>query len=89
MKRSIKRAVVVSTFALGIGMTGAAPAMAQAPDNWGQEVKACNHLPNCYPGDSNRGTYVQGQAKDGPRGYGQEIHDLANPGNSNPPPFQP
>ncbi len=51
---------------------------------WGQEVKTCNQT-SCYPGGTNRGTYVRNQAQDaeGP-GYGREIHSLANPGQSNP-----
>lgn len=60
----------------------ATPATADPPDNWGQEVKACNQS-SCYPGGTNRGAYVSGQAHDdeGP-GYAWEIHTLASPGNS-------
>ena len=70
------------------------PANAQAqppqpPDNWGQEVKSCNQT-NCYPGETNRGGYVRGQAQDNEApGYANEIHNLANPGEATPPPFQP
>lgn len=87
MNRPVKRALVISTLALGMGLTGAAPALAATPDNWGQEVKACN-LAACYPGGTSRGAYVRGQAQDsdGP-GYGWEIHNLSPPGNSNPKPF--
>jgi hypothetical protein len=57
------------------------------PDNWGQEVKKCNQT-DCYPGGTNRGAYVSGQAKDeqGP-GYAAEIHKDADPGKSNPKKF--
>jgi len=56
----------------------------QPANNWGQEVKGCNSG-GCYPGGETRGQYVRGQARDdeGP-GYGREIHDLANPGKSDP-----
>lgn len=54
-------------------------------NNWGQEVKAANQDPNGYPGGTSRGAYVSGQARDNQTpGYGWEIHNLANPGNSNP-----
>lgn len=87
MKRCGKRAAVVATLALGMGLAGATPALAAAPDNWGQEVKTCN-LTDCYPGGTNRGGYVRGQAHDSESpGYAWEIHNLANPGNSHPTPF--
>ena len=75
-----------SILAAGAALLAAAvltPATATAaPDNWGQEVKACN-LSSCYPGGVSRGAYVSGQARDdqGP-GYAYEIHTLASPGNS-------
>ncbi|MEE2035234.1 hypothetical protein [Rhodococcus chondri] len=71
---------------MGISLLLVAPTAAAAPgqDNWGQEVKECN-ASNCYPGGTSRGDYVKGQARDGDGpGYGREIHDLANPGNSDP-----
>ena len=56
----------------------------EAKDNWGQEVKDCN-ASDCYSGGTSRGVYVQGQAQDTDTpGYAREIHDLANPGESNP-----
>lgn len=67
-----------------MGLPGASPALAAPPDSWGQEVKACNQT-DCYPGGTNRGEYVRQQAHDSDSpGYGWEIHNLANPGNSNP-----
>ncbi len=67
---------------LGASTLVAFPAAA-APSSWGQEVKACN-LSSCYP-EGSRGDYVGGQAADaqGP-GYAWEIHELANPGRSDP-----
>lgn len=61
------------------------PAIADPdPTSWGQQVKACNSS-DCYPGGTSRGEYVRTQATDEQTpGYGQEIHDLANPGNSDP-----
>jgi hypothetical protein len=57
------------------------------PENWGQEVKACN-ASSCYDGGTSRGVYVSGQATDPQTpGYAWEIHNLARPGNSNPAPF--
>ncbi len=58
----------------------------QPANNWGQEVKGCNSG-GCYQGGEKRGEYVRDQARDdeGP-GYGREIHDLANPGKSDPKP---
>ena len=68
---------------VGISTTAASA----APNNWGQEVKACNQA-SCYPGGTNRGAYVSGQAGDGQGpGYAWEIHQFASPGNSNPRPF--
>lgn len=88
MKRSVKRAIVISTFALGMGLASAAPALAAPPDNWGQEVKACNQT-NCYPDGTNRGEYVRQQAHDSESpGYAWEIHNLAKPGNSTPQRFE-
>jgi hypothetical protein len=75
--------------ALGASLLLASPAATHAAqDNWGQEVKACNQT-DCYPGGTSRGGYVRGQAKDDDadqpgRGYGEEIHALANPGNADP-----
>ena len=64
-----------------------ATAAMAAPSNWGQEVKACNQS-SCYPGGTNRGGYVSGQASDGQGpGYAWEIHNLAHPGNATPKPF--
>lgn len=77
------------TYLVGVAVVGcfclvAAPAAA-APHNWGQEVKNCNLTPGCYPGGTQRGAYVSGQAADGDGpGYAWEIHNLAKPGNSNP-----
>jgi hypothetical protein len=53
-------------------------------DNWGQEVNDANQNDGYGVGVS-RGEYVREQARDddGP-GYGGEIHDLANPGKSDP-----
>jgi hypothetical protein len=88
LTRSIKRTILVATFAAGVGLAGATPALAAPGDNWGQEVKLCNQA-DCYPGGTNRGTYVRGQANDAESpGYGWEIHNLANPGNSDPKKFQ-
>jgi hypothetical protein len=88
LNRSVKRATIVAAFALGMGLAGAAPAVAAPGDNWGQEVKACNQT-DCYPGGTNRGTYVRGQAHDGESpGYAWEIHNLADPGKSDPKKFQ-
>ncbi|CCF84605.1 hypothetical protein [Nitrolancea hollandica] len=81
MKRKLLTVIAAALLALGV----VAGAGAQAfPNNWGQEVSGCNHS-DCYPGGTSRGGYVSGQARDaeGP-GYGWEIHNLANPGNSNP-----
>jgi len=62
----------------------AIPAASAQPTNWGQEVKECNQS-SCYPGGTSRGEYVRDQAQDsqGP-GYAGEIHELANPGKSDP-----
>ena len=99
MNRTIKRAVIVPTFAAGVVLTGVAPALAApggtgqtlaAQNNWGQEVKACN-LTSCHPDGTSRGGYVSGQAQDSQTpGYAWEIQNLANPGNANPngQPFQ-
>jgi hypothetical protein len=75
--------------ALGASLLLASPAVTHAaPDNWGQEVKECNQT-DCYPGGTSRGEYVRGQARDDSgRGYGQEIHDLADPGKADPKPFK-
>ena len=77
---------VLGGAALGFGLLLAAPTAGAEPDvdNWGQEVKSCN-LSSCYEGGTSRGAYVREQARDdeGP-GYGREIHDLANPGKSDP-----
>ena len=85
MRRTVVRAAVIVATGLGIGLVGAAPAVAAPPtDSWGQEVKACNES-SCYPGGTNRGAYVRGQSHDdqGP-GYSWEIHNLANPGKADP-----
>jgi len=68
--------------ATGVLVLAPLPAHADAYPNWGQEVKACNQS-DCYPGGTNRGAYVSGQARDdqGP-GYAWEIHTYAQPGNS-------
>ena len=82
--------LLVST--VGAALILLSPAMAQEKgksgieaNNWGQEVKAANQAENGYPNGTSRGDYVSGQARDsdGP-GYGREIHDLANPGKSDP-----
>ncbi len=69
---------------LGSGASAFAQVTPPVPNNWGQEVKSCNQTA-CYPGETSRGAYVSQQAKDnqGP-GYGYEIHEFANPGNSDP-----
>ena len=74
---------------VGLGSTATAQSQGksdQPANNWGQEVKGCNSS-GCYPGNESRGEYVRDQARDdqGP-GYGREIHDLANPGKSDPKP---
>jgi hypothetical protein len=76
----VKRTLAIGISALALTALGAGPATA----NWGQEVKACNQT-GCYPGGTQRGDYVSGQARDaeGP-GYAWEIHRLANPGKSAP-----
>lgn len=53
-------------------------------NNWGQVVAGCN-ASSCYGPGLSRGDYVSGQARDNQTpGYGYEIHNLADPGNSNP-----
>ena len=78
-------AVAVTAALLPLGAYGADK---PPPDNWGQEVKKCNQT-DCYPGGTNRGAYVSGQAKDdeGP-GYAAEIHKNANPGKADPKKFR-
>ena len=69
---------------LGATCLVAFPAAAAPPDNWGQEVKACNQS-SCYPAGGSRGSYVTVQAKDGQGpGYAWELDTLAYPGNSDP-----
>jgi hypothetical protein len=92
VERKVLKAVVVAAIGIGIGLASAAPANAAKPsgppDNWGQEVKDCNQTA-CYPGGTHRGQYVRGQAHDSETpGYAREIHELANPGQADPPPFQ-
>jgi hypothetical protein len=86
----MKNVVFASTVALTAAFLalGAYAKDKPAPDNWGQEVKKCNQE-NCYPGGTNRGAYVSGQAKDeeGP-GYAEEIHKYAKPGKSDPKKFR-
>jgi len=82
----MRKIMMLGTGALMAVGVLAAPAGA-TPDTWGQQVKACN-LTSCYPGATNRGTYVRGQATDSQApGYAWEIHTFASPGNSAPPPF--
>ncbi|SDB82528.1 hypothetical protein GA0111570_10410 [Raineyella antarctica] len=91
LTRSLRYAL--GTVAVGAAML-ASTAVAHAqpfaggyPGTWGQEVKACN-LSACYPGGTDRGDYVNSQARDDSgRGYAQEIQDLANPGRALPSPF--
>jgi hypothetical protein len=80
--------LVATTVLAGTCVGIPATAAHAARDNWGQEVKACNQTA-CYPGGTNRGAYVSGQAGDsqGP-GYAWEIQTLANPGNAQPKPFR-
>ena len=74
-------ALMAAAMALSAGTASAAP---NANAAWGQAVKECNQT-SCYPGGTSRGAYVQGQAQDESGfGYGQEIHTLANPGQSDP-----
>jgi hypothetical protein len=79
---------VLGGAAVSFGLLLAAPtASADHRDehnNWGQEVAACNQT-SCYGVGVSRGEYVREQARDddGP-GYAREIHDLANPGKSDP-----
>jgi hypothetical protein len=81
------RRFAITALLAGTCLGLSATAVHAAPANWGQEVKTCNQT-DCYPGGTNRGTYVSGQAGDsqGP-GYAWEIHTLAGPGKSNPAPF--
>jgi hypothetical protein len=84
-KYLIASSVALMTALLSFAAYAAAP----SPDtNWGQQVKDCN-LTSCYPGGTNRGTYVQGQATDtqGP-GYGYEIQTLAPVPSSDNVPFK-
>jgi hypothetical protein len=78
-------AAVGAALLVAAPIAGADPGTGPHSPSWGQEVKACNQS-SCYPGGTNRGTYVRDQAQDDQTpGYGREIHDLATPGNSNPP----
>lgn len=78
----MKSLLLGAALAVVCSVTVAAPASAAEANNWGQEVKDCNHS-SCYPGGSSRGGYVRGQARDGQGpGYGWEIHNLAHPGRS-------
>lgn len=73
---------VVTAVALGAALVGGS--VGAAPTNWGQAVKECNQT-SCYPDGTSRGVYVSGQANDSQTpGYAWEIHNLANPGNSDP-----
>jgi len=86
----MKKMVYLSTVAITVALLPLAAygKTKPVPNNWGQQVKACNHEPNCYPGGGNRGSYVSKQARDADRpGYANEIHNLAKPGKSNPKPF--
>lgn len=80
----MKRTICAIILGVAAGTLAATAPATAAGHNWGQEVKACNHTPGCYP-EGSRGAYVSGQAKDaeGP-GYAWEIHHLANPGNADP-----
>jgi hypothetical protein len=66
-------AVLIPSLALAQGSP-----LSGARGNWGQEVKAANQGDlNSYPGGTNRGGYVSGQARDGDGpGYGREIQSL-------------
>jgi hypothetical protein len=86
MSKSVRYAL--GGVALGASLLLTPAVSHAAQNNWGQEVKNCNQT-DCYPDGTSRGEYVRGQAKDDSgRGYGQEIHDLANPGKADPKPFK-
>jgi hypothetical protein len=85
--------LTMAVIAAAVMALSAMPAMA-APNqkagqnpSWGQAVNDCNQR-NCYPGGTERGTYVKPQAQDTESpGYGNEIQNFANPGQANPKSF--
>ncbi|MHC5558284.1 hypothetical protein [Kocuria sp. U4B] len=88
MSKSIRLILATGIAAASLAVPTAA--FADPDDNWGQEVKECNAT-NCYPGGTERGPYVSGEAKDSDRygnGYSGEIHEKANPGKANPRPHR-
>ncbi len=79
-----RKCIAVGTMISAIGLAGMVHAQNSPRNQWGQEVKECN-ASDCYAGGTKRGAYVSRQARDEERpGYAQEIHDLANPGASDP-----
>lgn len=60
-----------------IAMLGLPATASAETGTWGGEVSACNAT-SCYPGGTNRGAYVSGQAVDSEApGYAWEVQDLA------------
>jgi hypothetical protein len=89
MSKSVRYAL--GGVALGASLLLASPAVThaeQGENQWGQQVKNAN-LNGGYGEGNSRGDYVREQARDDDgdnpgRGYGEEIHVLANPGDSDP-----